>query len=266
MVRAPFELIEPTGSETPVIVEIPHAGLDLPPPFLETVVAPARALARDADLYVDALYQDATLEGATVLVAYASRYLIDVNRAEADVDGEVVEGGRLDVLLQHGLIWRTTSDGERALARKLRRAEVEERLDLVWRPYHRALSAAVERKLERFGIAVILAAHSMPSVERAPGRELRSGPVRADVVPGTRGRIQRRCALHRRGRGARGRVSLDGAARRPPCGRLHDAALRAPERAGPRGSGRAFEAALRRRGHPSALTSVSRAFGGGAVG
>jgi N-formylglutamate amidohydrolase len=190
--RPPFERIDPTGPETPVVVEIPHAGLDAAAPFLEPLAAPARAIARDADLYVDRLYEDAPAEGATMLVARASRYVIDVNRAEADVDGEVVEGGRADIRVHHGLVWRTTSDGEPALSRRLTPGELDERLDLVWRPYHRELAAIVANKLTRFGVAVVVAAHSMPSVERGPRAnrsEARSpAAARADVVPGTRGR------------------------------------------------------------------------------
>jgi N-formylglutamate deformylase len=194
---APFEVREPTGAETPVVVEIPHAGLDLPAPFLEPLAAPARSLGRDADLYVDALYEDAPLEGASVIVARASRYVVDVNRAEGDVDGEVVEGIASAVRMHHGLVWRTTADGEPALARKLTPDELEERLELVWRPYHRTLADLIERKRARFGMAIVLAAHSMPSVERPGGRdsvaprssrEPRSARARADVVPGSRGR------------------------------------------------------------------------------
>jgi N-formylglutamate amidohydrolase len=217
---APFELFEPTGPETPVIVEIPHAGLEVPAPFLEPLAAPVRSLGRDADLFVDGLYEDAAGQGASVLICRTSRYVVDVNRAETDVDNEVVEGGRSDVTLHHGLVWRTTSDGEAALTRRLARAELEERLELVWRPYHRALTALIERKRARFGLAVVLAAHSMPSVERtgrrlaAERREMRGtgapaqgGHVRADVVPGTCGRRSAAGHLidaveeHARGRG-----------------------------------------------------------------
>jgi N-formylglutamate deformylase len=190
--RAPFERIDPTGPETPVIVEIPHAGLEMGAPFLEPLAAPARSIARDADLYVDGLYEDGPAEGATLLVARASRYVIDLNRSEGDVDAEVVEGGRGDSRMHHGLVWRTTSDGERALLRRLTATELNERLDLVWRPYHRELAAIVDRKRSRFGFAVLLAAHSMPSVDRAPkptGREPADpSERRADVVPGSRGR------------------------------------------------------------------------------
>ncbi len=204
--RAPFELLEPTGPETPVVVEVPHAGLDLPGPFLEPLAAPARAIGRDADLYVDALYGDAPAEGASMLVARTSRYVVDLNRAEGDIDAEVVEGARTDLRMHHGLVWRTTSEGEPALVRKLKPAELEERLELVWRPYHRALLSVIARKQARFGVAIVLAAHSMPSVERNGAREAwapRSkawhprdegsrgaddARQRADVVPGTRGR------------------------------------------------------------------------------
>jgi N-formylglutamate amidohydrolase len=199
--REAFEVFEPATreSETPVVVEIPHAGLDLAPQDLEPLAAPARAIARDADLYVDALYEDAAAAGASAIVARASRYVVDVNRAETDVDAEVVEGARGDVSLQHGLVWRTTSEGEPALARKLSRVELEERLERVWRPYHRTLAGLVERKRARFGLCVVLAAHSMPSVERrgarvtggggsGPGDKPGNNKQRADVVPGTRGR------------------------------------------------------------------------------
>jgi len=192
--RPPFERLDPTGPETPVVVEIPHAGLEMPAPFLEPLVAPARAVARDADLYVDALYEGAPAVGATVLVARVSRYAIDVNRSERDIDADVVEGVRGDVRMQHGLVWRTTSDGEPALGRRLTREELDERLDLVWRPYHRELASIVESKRARFGVAVVLAAHSMPSAQRGTARGHGRGDRgdalehRADVVPGTRGR------------------------------------------------------------------------------
>lgn len=189
--REAFEVIDPTGPETPVVVEVAHSGIHLPAHYLAPLAAPARALARDADLYVDGLYEDAPAEGATVLVDRTSRYAIDVNRADTDVDSEVVEGARSDVLLHHGLIWRTTSDGEPALARRLTRAELDERLDQIWRPYHRTLASLIEAKRSRFGICLVLAAHSMPSTERAGGNgRAPGGPTRprADVVPGTRGR------------------------------------------------------------------------------
>jgi N-formylglutamate amidohydrolase len=182
-----FQRFDPIGQETPVVVEVPHAGLGVPAPFLAPLAAPARALGRDADLYVDELYADAPLEGATLLVARTSRYVIDLNRAETDIDSGVVEGGPSGARLAHGLVWRTTGDGDPALGRPLTRAELEERLSLVYWPYHRALRAELERKRNKFGLAVLLAAHSMPSTARGAAASHAAPIYRADVVPGSRG-------------------------------------------------------------------------------
>ena len=110
-----FSLIEPTGRETPVVVEIPHAGLGLVASAVATMRSPVHALGRDADLFVDRLYADAASEGATVLIAHTSRYVIDLNRSESDVDAEAAEGAAPSTRASRGLIWRLTGDGEQVL-------------------------------------------------------------------------------------------------------------------------------------------------------
>jgi N-formylglutamate amidohydrolase len=184
---APFTVIEPDpDAETPLAVEIPHAGLFVDGPTLARLAAPARAIGRDADLYVDELYADAPSCGATLLTANVSRYVCDLNRGEADVDAESVEGAPAHVRATRGIIWRLTSDGAKVLDAPVPRAELERRLDTYYRPYHRALAQLLERKRERFGFAILLAAHSMPSTGRAGHGDPHA--KRADVVPGTRGR------------------------------------------------------------------------------
>lgn len=181
----PFAVIEPRSGESPLVVEVPHAGLWIDPESLGTMIAPARSIGRDADLHVDALFQDAPDEGATLLYARTSRYVIDLNRSETDVDEGAVEGaGRAP--WARGLIWRLTTDGDPILLARLSRAELTRRLDQVYRPYHRALQALLARKVARFGFAVLLCAHSMPS--RGRGGHPDSDAYRADLVPGTRGR------------------------------------------------------------------------------
>ncbi len=180
-----FVLKEPRAAEVPVVVEVPHAGLEVDAQTLATLAAPAAAIGRDADLYVDELYEDAPDCGATLLAARMSRYVVDLNRSEHDVDRETVlgENGRSS---PHGLIWRSTTDGRPALTRPLPKAELERRLKAYYRPYHDTLDEVVRDKLARFGFVIVLCGHSMPSRGRDghddPGRE------RADVVPGTRRR------------------------------------------------------------------------------
>ncbi len=187
MKRPWFDIVEPKSGEAPVVVEIPHAGLFVPAEVLPNLIAPARALARDADLFVDELYEDAPLEGATLIVARTSRYVADLNRAEDDVDAGVVAGDHRAARPQaRGLIWRTTTDDEPALVRPLTRDEYAFRVDAVHRPYHESVRTLLERKVARFGYAILLCAHSMPSVGRAGHSD--AGIARADVVPGSRGR------------------------------------------------------------------------------
>jgi N-formylglutamate deformylase len=181
----PFSVQEPRGRELPVVVEIPHAGVLVDAESLATLAAPARAIGQDADLYVDELYARAADIGATVLVAHASRYVCDLNRAETDIDGLAVQGGSARSA-PHGLIWRATTENQPSLQAPLTPRELERRLELVYRPYHRTLSSLLEEKRAKFGFAIVLCAHSMPSLGRLGHTD--AGRERADVVPGSRGR------------------------------------------------------------------------------
>jgi N-formylglutamate deformylase len=176
----------PEGApETPLIVEIPHAGVFVPPQFMPELLASARAIGRDADLHVDDLYEEAHLDGASMLVSRTSRYVVDLNRAADDFDAQAAVSGQLPSS-PRGVIWRITTEGDKALVAPLRAEALELRLREVYRPYHAALRGLIQRKLTKFGRAVVLAAHSMPSTVR--GAQGDAVQARADVVPGSRGR------------------------------------------------------------------------------
>ncbi|NUO54658.1 MAG: N-formylglutamate amidohydrolase [Polyangiaceae bacterium] len=182
----PFVIERPDPSrELPVVVEVPHAGVSIDPPSLAYMVAPIRSLGRDADLYVDEVFRGAASWGATLLVARLSRFVVDLNRARDDYDGHSAEGGMAENR-PRGLIWRTTTEGEPILLRRLPRTEVERRLELVYDPYHQTLARLLAEKKAKFGFAILLAGHSMPSTGRRGHVDVGRG--RADVVPGTRGR------------------------------------------------------------------------------
>jgi N-formylglutamate amidohydrolase len=180
-----FRVSAPRGAETAVIVEVPHAGLAVDPLSLPTLSAPVRSIGIDADLYVDELYAAAPDVGATLLVAEHSRYVCDLNRSEHDVDPLASAGGTAQ-RAPHGLIWRDTTEGQRALYQPLAREELERRLAQFYRPYHQCLAELLAAKRARFGFVILLAGHSMPSRGR-PGHS-DTGRERADVVPGSRGR------------------------------------------------------------------------------
>ncbi len=182
-----FDLTLPEVGARPLLVEVPHAGLSLPEAVRDQLLAPEDAVLRDADIYVDELYAHAPSKGATLLVARVSRYVVDLNRAQDDVDAATVTDHPTPAGAQpRGVVWRTTTDGRPILARPLSYQQLLARFEHYYLPYHRALRRTLEELRERFGHAIVLAGHSMPSL----GRSMHTDPGvrRADVVPGSCGR------------------------------------------------------------------------------
>ena len=63
-----------------------------------------------------------------------------------------------------GTIARIVATGEEIYRRKLRFTEALERIDRLYHPYHGALKALVDATRGRFGHAILLDCHSMPSM------------------------------------------------------------------------------------------------------
>jgi N-formylglutamate amidohydrolase len=174
-----FSVTHPRGKATPLVVEVPHAGLGLDPVALATLAAQGRSLGSDADLYVDELYADAPDEGAALIASKLSRYVCDLNRSADDVDPLAVEGGAA----------RSSPHGCPALFGPISRAEYERRVAAYHRPYHEALAKLLEERRAQHGFAILLCAHSMPSRGRDGHEDAGVERVeRADIVPGTRGK------------------------------------------------------------------------------
>lgn len=182
-VPASFVLERARGRERPIVVEVPHAGLAVPDDVRAQLQMSREDVLRDADLFVDRLYASAPRLGCSLLSALVSRYVVDLNRAEDDVDRSIVPDHPAPAPRQRrGVVWPTTTTGAPALVRgTLSYAELEQRLARHHRPYHRALEAEVRDKRRRFGFVIVLCAHSMPS------RAHPSGLRHADVVPGSQG-------------------------------------------------------------------------------
>jgi N-formylglutamate deformylase len=178
----------PELARKPLIVEVPHAGLVVPSDIKAQTTLSHDNILRDADMYVDELYAAAPQYGATLLSTKLSRYVVDLNRAEDDVDPRIVSGSvAVNTAAQpRGVIWTITTEGKSVFKQPLTPIELEQRLKTYYRPYHQTLLRLIREDKTHFGYSVILAAHSMPSVGRQEHRD--SGVKRADIVPGTQGR------------------------------------------------------------------------------
>jgi N-formylglutamate amidohydrolase len=134
---------------------------------------PERALMADADIAADELFGDVTLEGAALIVATQSRYVIDLNttpRVPTPSEDKLPPGLRE--------VERRSASGERWLESRPPRAEIERRIGAIFEPYHAEIAARLSSARARHGAALLISAHSYPDS---------MFPRAADVVVGTRG-------------------------------------------------------------------------------
>jgi N-formylglutamate amidohydrolase len=178
-----FTLRAPPVPTTPVVVSVPHAGVATHG-FDETI-SPELDVRCDADLYVDRLYRIGQAEGPEVaFAARLSRFVCDLNRDPDDVSpGAVPEHRAPRNSDGRGFIWAVTTTGIPALSRPLSLDDWRARTAL-HATYHDALAQALARARDRFGFAILVDGHSMPSRGKIGHKD--PGRVRAAIVPGDR--------------------------------------------------------------------------------
>jgi len=157
---APHAWLSGHHGDAPLIVSFPHTGIEIPEKLEPLIVSPWLAQ-KDADFWVDVLYDFAHELGATTIRTSLSRTAIDVNR---DPSGASLYPGQATT----GLCPLETFDGEPLYksGSEPGPAELLQRRSEFFDPYHAALSAELERKRARFGCVVLYDAHSIRS--RAP--------------------------------------------------------------------------------------------------
>jgi N-formylglutamate deformylase len=164
---APFTLSGPTAPAVPLVCDSPHSGTQYPEDFRPAV--PRELLRRGEDTHVEALWEAVPAVGGTLVAAHFPRTYIDPNRTLEDLDPELFAEPWPEPLapsektrLGFGLIWRKMGQ-EAIYDRPLSVAEVRNRIDSYYRPYHAALGEAIERSAAQFGGVWHLNLHSMPS-------------------------------------------------------------------------------------------------------
>ncbi|WP_341703671.1 N-formylglutamate deformylase [Ferrovibrio sp.] len=152
---APAPLFSLTPGSTPLLIDVPHAGLGLSPGLDGRLTDAALALA-DTDWHVDKLYAFAAKAGAGLMVAAHSRYVVDLNR---DPAGRALYPGadNTEICPTRGFdtapLYRSGQEPDEA--------EVARRVDEYWRPYHARLAAELEAIRARHGFAILLDGHSI---------------------------------------------------------------------------------------------------------
>jgi N-formylglutamate deformylase len=142
----------------PILVSMPHAGTDIPDDIAARL-APCGLTKADTDGHLPQLYDFVAEMGASTIAARWSRYVIDLNRPP--------ENSNLYPGMDTTGLCPVDTFGRESLylaGQEPSEAEVAQRLERYWRPYHQQLGAELARLLALHGKAVLWDAHSIASV------------------------------------------------------------------------------------------------------
>jgi N-formylglutamate amidohydrolase len=185
----PFEILEPAAATAPLVFNSPHSGQIYPESFLRASRLDPVTLRRSEDSFVDELFAGVVKLGCPLMRAHFPRAFLDVNREPYELDPRMFEG-RLPAFANTrsmrvagglGTIARVVSEAQEIYARRMPVEEALRRIEGLYKPYHRGLRRLMQTAQRRFGMAVLVDCHSMPS-----NGSTRDDTPRADVVLGDR--------------------------------------------------------------------------------
>jgi N-formylglutamate amidohydrolase len=185
----PFEIVEPDVWRAPIIFNSPHSGSVYPDEFLKASRIDLPALRRSEDSFMDELISGVSSCGFPTVKVNFPRSYVDVNREPYELDPRMF-AGRLPSFANTrsmrvagglGTIPRVVGDGHEIYRERIAVDEALERIEQLYKPYHRALRRLINKAHRSFGAAIVVDCHSMPSVGVA-----REEPRRPDMVIGDR--------------------------------------------------------------------------------
>ena len=196
----PYQVTAPQLQIAPFVLCSPHSGSVYPSDFLAVSRLSPHSLRKSEDCFVDELFMPVAAEGAPLIAARFPRAYLDVNREPYELDPELfIEplpdfANTQSVRVAGGLgtIARIVADGEEIYSSKLPLAWGIARVEQLYIPFHAALAELIEETRRRFGYAVLIDCHSMPSAAMAP-----AGGPRPDIVLGDRFGASADCKITR---------------------------------------------------------------------
>ncbi len=145
------------AGSAPLLVSMPHVGTHVPADLAARLTREARVLP-DTDWHLERLYDFLDALGASVLVATHSRYVVDLNRPPDNTS--LYPGQDTTALVPLDTFARAAIYRDGAAPDE---AEVAQRVERYWRPYHAQLGRELERLRAAHGYALLWDAHSIAS-------------------------------------------------------------------------------------------------------
>ncbi len=169
--QPPFTILAPAMLQSPFVFCSPHSGRVYPKAFLASSRLDAQALRKSEDCFVDELFSGVAGFGAPLISARFPRAYIDVNREPYELDPDLfteplppfANTQSVRVVGGLGTIARIVADSEEIYRDPLTVAAALERIDRLYKPFHTSLAGLLENARRRFGFAILIDCHSMPS-------------------------------------------------------------------------------------------------------
>jgi N-formylglutamate amidohydrolase len=154
----PYKIISPTAPAAPIILSVPHCGVEFPDDIKQDYQPALIGDLDDTDWFVHQLYDFVPTLGITMIHAVNSRWVIDLNRDPTSkplyTDGRIITG-----------LCPTTDFLGNPLYKDLRTdvdpAEIKRRLDHYYYPYHQKIEELLHDTKEKFGKALLWDCHSI---------------------------------------------------------------------------------------------------------
>lgn len=189
---AHFEILAPAQWSAPAVFNSPHSGRRYSEAFLRQSKLSPKALRKSEDCYVDELFMGCIDHGAPMLRAHTPRSYIDVNREPYELDPRMfatdlpgyVNTSSPRVAGGLGTIPRVVAEGEDIYRGRLDFAEALQRVERIYVPYHRTLSALTNEVMAKAGQVLLVDCHSMPA--SATHHVMPAAAESVDVVLGDR--------------------------------------------------------------------------------
>jgi N-formylglutamate amidohydrolase len=184
-----YDLSLPQKVTNPVVFSSPHSGCEYPAAFVKSSILSKTHLRSSEDAFVDDLFAGVVDYGSPLLSARAPRAYVDLNRAADELDPSIIEGAKNPynnprIASGLGVIPRVVSEGRQIQNGKLTMDQALARIEHSYHPYHDLLAELLVQAKRRFGLAVLIDCHSMPS--DALQNAMAPGGLRPDIVLGNR--------------------------------------------------------------------------------
>jgi N-formylglutamate deformylase len=153
-----FRIISPTTSEVPILLSVPHCGVQFPPELTDQYKLSMRSAPDDTDWFVDELYNFVSEIGITMIAANYSRWVIDLNRDPQSkplyTDGRIITA----LCPTTDFLGTPIYNDER---KEVDGKEVERRVELYYRPYHKEIETQLSRLKNKYGKVLLWDCHSI---------------------------------------------------------------------------------------------------------